>query len=111
MALQATILSGTALSAAVDLGGLALARIGFPAVWTAADVTVLVSQDGITFRSYYDDLGNEITIKAAASRAVRLPPLDWDSVRFVQFRSGTGAVPVNQAADRLIDLIVLNWGN
>jgi hypothetical protein len=99
----ATILSGASLSNIIDLGGQTLARIRIPSAWTAANITFLVGSAAPL--PYYDELGNEITVVAGADRSIRMPPLDWDGVRYIQLRSGTLAVPVPQAADRLITVI------
>lgn len=100
-----TIPSGTALSAQLDLVGEAVASIIFPAAWTAADMTVLVSADGITFVSLYNMDGTEFTIKAAASKALIITPGMLGSFRYIQFRSGTLAVAVNQGADRVLTIL------
>ena len=104
MARTVTIANGESLSGAVDLEGLALARLEMPATWTAADITFQVSHDGATYTPYYDETGDPITLVVAASRTVRLPPLDWDGVRYVKVQSGTPAAAVNQGGARTVTL-------
>lgn len=94
------IANGASLSAAVDTGTARLACISLPAAWTAADLTLQCSTDGVTFRDVYDKDGAEYTIKAAASRAVLVPLADTLGMRYIKIRSGTAAAAVNQAASR-----------
>jgi hypothetical protein len=80
-----------------------------PAAWTAAALTFQVSTDGVTYRNMYDFYGNEVTVSAAialASRALTIVIVDWLNVRFIKVRSGTAAAPVNQGADRAIELVI-----
>lgn len=100
----ATIASGASLSGAFDLGQSRAARLAFPAAWTAADVTVQTSMDGVTYRDLYDKDGTEYTIKAALSRSVLLPIADFFGIRYLKFRSGTSAAAVNQGADRVLEV-------
>lgn len=101
---QCTILNTASLSEVVDLEGFALARITMPAAWTAAVLTFKVGASGSVEGDYYKDDGTEISLTVAASRVYRMPPLDWDGVRYIQLRSGTGAAAVAQGGDRLIKL-------
>jgi hypothetical protein len=98
------IANAASLSGVVDMGTARLARISLPAAWTAADLTLQSSTDGVTFKDLYDKDGIEYTIKAAASRAVLVPLGDMLSLRYLKIRSGTSATPVNQGASR--DLII-----
>ena len=99
-----TILNTASLSDAADLAGLALARIEMPSGWTAADISFQVSADGGAYVPYHDEAGNPIKAVTAASRMVRLPPLDWDGIRYVKVQSGVPGATVNQGADRAIIL-------
>ena len=105
----ATILNGTSLSGPVALGALSLAGISMPAAWTAADLTFQVSPDGgTTWQELFDGAGNAIDVKVAAGQFIMLlaePTYDWRGINMLQVRSGTVGVPVNQGADRIINLV------
>ena len=96
----------TGLSAAVDLKGLTPVAIQMPATWVAADLTFQMSLDGgTTYCNLYDEDGNEVAVKAAASQVVALSTLAnfWGG-GLLKVRSGTAAVPVNQTASRTLIL-------
>jgi hypothetical protein len=96
------IANDASLSALIDLGGLTLVGIHMPALWTAANLTFQVSEDGITYDNLYDRFGNEIVYIAGAARVIILSPAEWVGIRFVKIRSGIAATPVNQGAARNI---------
>lgn len=104
-----TITSGSSLSTAANLGSGQLVGIIMPSGWTTAAITFQANADGAnTFYDVYDD-ATERTISssgAAASRFLSLPISDWLAAKAVKIRSGTGAVPVNQGADRVITLVI-----
>lgn len=104
-----TIANGASLSSEVDLGGYALTAIQMPTAWTAASLTFqAATASGGTFQDVYDDLGNEITVQAAASRCIGIDAVAGAlaPLRFIKIRSGTSATPVNQGADRTLILIL-----
>jgi hypothetical protein len=89
--------------------GQALAGFVMPAAWTAASITFEVSIDGGTnWRQLYY-AGGVYTIAAAggaaASLAASLVREVFEGWPLVRFRSGTTAVPVAQAAERIITLV------
>jgi hypothetical protein len=99
----------TGLSGEVDLQGYKLAAIQMPAAWQAANLTFLgATESGGTFQSVYDDSGTEVTVAAAASRCIVIDAaaMSFAALRFLKFRSGTAATPVNQTADRTLTLIL-----
>lgn len=102
------VANGESLSAVVDLAGFTLVRIDMPAAWTAANLTVQTCTTSVaaTCRDLYDEFGNEVEIVAAQGRAIRTSPGDYTLARYWRFRSGTSAVPVPQAADRFLILVV-----
>lgn len=100
--IQTIIANGTALSPAVCIFNSRLIAIQFPAAWTAAVLTFQVSMDGITYTDLYDSLGNEISVVVAANHGVALDVTLFAGWEFLKIRSGTGAVAVNQAADRAL---------
>lgn len=104
----ATISSGTALSDEIVCEGKRLAGIVMPAAWTAADLTFQGSVDGSRFVDIHDDSGTEETVTADADRYIPVNPALWEGVQRIKVRSGTSAAPVNQAADRSIQLVLVD---
>jgi len=113
----ATISSGTSLSNAIDIASVfksdaraaSLFGIVMPSGWDAAGLTILASFDyGVTFvpmKSLYD--GTEITYVVNASGYFPLPnPQIFAAVTNIKVQSGTSASPVNQTADRAIQLVL-----
>lgn len=106
--LPVLIANGQSLSGEIDLGSGVLQHILMPAGWTAADLTLQLSEGaGGTYRDAYDEFGSEITVKTTLSRAIRLQTADWLAVRYLKLRSGVSATPVAQGADRIITLVLL----
>ncbi len=101
-----TIASGASLSGAVQLGDGVLAGILMPAAWTAAALTFEGSMDGSTFKPIYDDVGVEIQFTVDADRVVIVAPYDFSALKFMKVRSGTLAAGVNQAAERILQLLM-----
>lgn len=106
-----TIAQGAALSGAVDLYGCSLVGIQMPATWTAASLSFDVSIDGTTYTALYTVssalAATEYAITSpAASYGISLDPAIFAGWRFLKVRSGTAAATVNQAAARVITLIV-----
>lgn len=103
--------NGGSLSEEVDLEGAMLAAIVMPASpdWTAADLTLQAApaSEG-TFQNVYDDDGVEVKIAAAADRVIVVTSamVALATLRYLKFRSGTAAAPVNQGAARTITLIL-----
>ena len=103
----ATILNGQSQSQEIDLGESQLVGLVMPATWTAANLTILAaSSPGGTFNPLHDEGGTEITITAAAARQISISSAKLQGARFIKVRSGTSGAPVNQAADRQIQLLV-----
>ena len=109
-----TILSGASLSGAVRGGGATLVRVTVPAAWTAANLQILGSDDGVTFVPLRDIFGTLIQIAAAAGQGYQVPPAMVHGWEWLQLQSVTsGAVttatvltPVAQAADRVLPFAV-----
>jgi hypothetical protein len=102
-----TILNGASLSDLADFGSLRPVAIIMPAAWTAASITLQVGSDGQNVADMYDSTGAEYTLTVTASRFILLKPLDFIAVRGAKLRSGTGGVPVNQGADRIIKWVLV----
>jgi hypothetical protein len=108
----ATIASGQALSGAIELNEHAAHRLlalVMPAAWTTANLTfqAAATLDG-TYQNLHNDEGTEVSVTAAASRVIAIDKAvaSLAPLRFLKIRSGTGATPVNQAADRTLTLLV-----
>lgn len=103
---QATILNGASLSDVVVLDGQTLTGIAMPAAWTAAGLSFQVSYDGGTTYQEMVDSGNvAVTFTVAAAQFIAVEPLLWLGVQRLKVRSGTSGSPVNQGADRVLNLI------
>ena len=104
----ATIAINASLSGEVNLEHGDLFALIMPAAWTAAVLTFSGSYDGTTFNPLYNDSGTEISFTVSTSRFVVVTdPSRFFAVKKLKVRSGPVALPVNQAAARTINLIVL----
>lgn len=102
---SATIRSGESESDVISLGGKILGSLHVPAGWTTAVLTMKGSDDGSTFRNIYDAFGNEYQlVMGSGDRSILLDGSLFSSTQFIKLRSGTAAVPVNQGADRTVQL-------
>lgn len=103
--LTATISSSGSVSSACQIGGRwSLVAIKYPAAWTAAVVTFLVSFDGSTWENLLDDAGNEVTKTVTAGEFRELDSSEFKTAIHIKVRSGTAATPVVQQAERAISL-------
>jgi len=101
-----TILSGAALSGALNLGDKTICGFYMPAVWTAAAMSFQVSNDGgTTWLEYYDSKAALSSWPVVAVQFIAVDPVMFRGVNCIKFRSGTSATPVNQGADRLITVV------
>ncbi|MEI6357302.1 MAG: hypothetical protein WCP53_09385 [Verrucomicrobiota bacterium] len=111
-AATATILSGASVSDAIDCREFSITGLVIPAAWTAAAITFLASTSPSgTFGSVYDDAGTEVTVASAAVVAGRVVVnksvlQQLSGIRWLKIRSGVVALAVNQAADRLITVLM-----
>jgi len=101
-----TIANGASLSGIVDLGSNDLVGIIMPSAWTAASLTFQFSIDGTNFYDAYSATAELSSTAAAASRMISINAANYDMGRYIKIRSGTSATPVNQAADRILTLII-----
>ena len=105
-----TIPAGASQSAEFDCRGYRIARIGMPAAWTTAALTFLsASTSGGTFNPVYDDGGVECSIAvplANQSIGISNLVLPLTGIQFLKLRSGVAATPVNQAADRVLTIVL-----
>lgn len=92
------------LSDIIDLGGHNPNSYCMSTAWTAASMTFRGSHRS-TDHMYdiYTSTGGEVTHTVDASRLVTFATVaQFEGLRYIQFRSGTAAVPVAQAAAREI---------
>ena len=122
----ATIASGAALTGALALDsisnvsqdgnvapqklGMRLGGIIMPSAWTVAGLSFQVSADGVNFFDLHDKYDSEITVPVVANTAYLLDIADWITLPYLKIRSGTSAVPVNQAASRTLTLLLRATG-
>lgn len=106
---EVTIANGASLSAGFNLAGRTLAGVKMAAGWTAASLTFQVSLDGgLTYGDLYGyDVSNvvgEVTREVAAANAYALEPFLFSFATHIKLRSGTSGAPVNQGAERVIQV-------
>lgn len=102
----ATIAASASVSSSVDLRYGALVGVYVPASWTSASITLQASRDGVTFQDVRNVTGDDFELRAGAGNCfLPLAPLELQGVKHVRLRSGTAAVPVNQAAERVLTLV------
>jgi len=102
-----TILNGQSLSDVLDMEGYSAWAIEMPAAWTVANLTFQAAASFAgTYNNVHDDAGAEVTVTAAAARAIGLDAAknELAAYRFLKIRSGTSGVAVNQAADRVLTI-------
>lgn len=107
----ATIAASESLSSAVGVGTRIVTGINMPTSWTAADLTFQGAEKGVdgTYQNIYDSDGSELTVSAAASRAIALTPSEMDALSAfaaIKVRSGTSASAVAQAAARTLQIVL-----
>lgn len=113
MTLSCTIDNGGSLSSVAQpasapmasLSDMAVYAILMPAAWTAANLTIQVSNDGTNYYNVYDAAGLEVVIIPDASRYILIPPSAFICGKFIKLRSGTAGTPVNQGAERTIQIL------
>jgi hypothetical protein len=110
MSARAKILNGASLSGEIDLRNQRLLGIIYPAVWTAADLSLQVGDvSGGTFGEVFTDpgsgVGTALALDGAAGQATFLSTAIIIGNCFIKIRSGPSGVPVNQGGDR--DIIIL----
>lgn len=102
--LDVVIANGASLSVAYNLRGKIPVGIYMPTAWTAADLTFKVSPDGETYCNLHTSAG-EYSLTTSAGIFLSLSQENFAGTNFIKVRSGTVAVPVNQAAARALVLM------
>lgn len=102
--LKVSIPSGASISSDIDISNFQPLSINTSAAWTAAQITLQVSRDGVNWYDVFYDNGDEVKIEAAANRHIGLnAPVVW--LQYLRLRSGTSDTPVNQSALRTIYIV------
>ncbi|MGH2359748.1 MAG: hypothetical protein ACRDGM_04290 [bacterium] len=103
---RATIAAGASASGAVDMYAFEPVGVHVNA-WTAATMAFEISLDGEYYAPLFDSAGAEYTISVGALRRITFSSALAAALkagRFVKFRSGTSAIPVNQVAQVTVEL-------
>ena len=91
-------------------GGAELVALHMPGTWVAAAITFDASSARAgTYNGIFDSDGTELSLSAAADRAISLTQEERNLVSdhpYVKLRSGTEGTPVDQTAERTIIAIV-----
>lgn len=101
---QFTIPNGAAVSAGVAINGSTPVLLVAPAAWTAANVQLEGSLDGVTYFACRDAFGSLIQVSVAAGGAYQIAPSlvhGWDWLRLRSVTAGT-LTDVNQSAERVL---------
>jgi hypothetical protein len=109
----ATIPAGSTISAPIDCtGSNRIVRLIMPSAWTAAPLTFCVSPDNTTYHDLYGTAADhyttyEVTVPVVTANSAVTFPIDTGAdVSWFKVRSGNHAVPVNQAADRVFQVVL-----
>ena len=104
--MQKTIANGASLTSAIHLDRNTVLGIGIPASWTAADLTFQGSMDNVTYYDLRNAAGVELQVPVTAGDGISFHPDDFRAWLYLKIRSGTSATPVNQGADRVLDVAI-----
>lgn len=105
---RVVIPAGQSVSGWVDLENGQVAVIHMPAVWTAAAITFDSAPEGSgPYQPLFDDGGVEVALTVSGGRncGIDINALKLSAVRFLRVRSGTSALPVVQAAERVLWIV------
>jgi len=112
--ISAVIPSGTATSTAIDmtdpsLYGYTPAMVVLPAAWTSAVLSIEVSFNGTTWSDLHQWTAGAYTTSAAlvSGDAASMNNLPLRGVPYWRIVSGSHTVPVNQAATRTIQILLV----
>ncbi|MDD3182484.1 MAG: hypothetical protein PHD48_06765 [Alphaproteobacteria bacterium] len=99
--------AGSAITGAINLGGLRLFGIIIPTEWSNANLTFQMSPDaGATWVNVMDQNGSEVLAMAGTSRCIVLDPMQFVAFQHLRLRSGTSAAPVSQSVLRTVSLLL-----
>jgi len=100
-----TIPALESLSDAADMPNGVAAAVIMPIDFTPANLTFLISADGVLFVDLFDQYGNEVMAACRPSTAVRVKDAIGSALQ-MKIRSGTRDHPVPQEADRTFTIIL-----
>jgi hypothetical protein len=98
------ISAGTAVSNVFPIANVTPYFLLTPAVWTPANISLLISAEGDNFFPMYRG-GKLWELACPPGVALLLDTLNWPKGIFMRFVSGTVEHPINQAADRAFKMI------
>jgi hypothetical protein len=97
--------AGQSVSTPLDLTSLAVTMVIAPAEWTPANITFLVSIDGVNFFDFADAAsGVEISRALQPSTALKIDSSYTRYANHLKVRSGARDHPIAQEADRVLTL-------
>jgi hypothetical protein len=105
--ITATIRAGESVSDAIDSMSETMTAIIFPPDWTSSGgITLQLSVDNVTYFDVYQSNGKDLTMAVKPGGAAVIDPNVGRAARYFKLRSGTVAKPVNQAADRVFQIML-----
>ena len=96
-----TIASGETTSTVLELRGLSLVAIRTPGSLTGTTMTILVSVDGLSYKSLDNTSGAIDPIVIRANKHIGIPPSDGSSILFLKLVSNA-----TEAADREFEVVM-----
>ena len=106
-----TIPNGEAVSGAIEVGGNPVVGILMPDTWTAASLSFKASIDGTNYFPLNDDAGSEYTATVAVDTYHVIDMSNTLGAKYIKLVSGTNATPVNQGAERSIEVVALRYNH
>ena len=106
---QVIIPAGQAVSNAVLIGSGVIVGIIIPAAWTAAQLTFLVSLDGVNYYQMVDSTGTNVVSVNTPTINTFVAVAHFELFRgaiYIQLQSGTTAAQVNQTLAAQITLVI-----
>jgi hypothetical protein len=103
-----TIPNGASVSGTINLTDTCLIGFVAPSAWTAAPLTIEVSDDEVIWGTPKDGYSAQVGSYPSINSSDPFYGVDIQSLmpwRYVRFRSGTAASPVVQGADRSFKVI------
>lgn len=112
---SATIASGASVSSAISINpGERIVGLWMPSAWTTANVTIQASYDGTNYLPVIS-YGAAIQMFPSASNFTTIDAVDADKISRLPYvklvsstASGTTITAVNQAAERVLQVIVVS---
>jgi hypothetical protein len=102
--LDVIILAGESLSSEVDLTVYSVAMLIVSTAWSPANMTFLVSMDGVDYYDLFDASGTEVLRAIKPGTAILIDPAVTTAANYMRVRSGPRDNPVPQRSDVVIRL-------